>query len=116
MVLPLSAPLTPEGRTYLSIKKKLNEQDLCVVKADKGKALIIMNQSDYHSKMMDLLQSAGASPVRFSVQSHSDDIRALIKSSDKVITRGWTLFRKKASVPKNAERAACFFTYVYKCT
>ena len=36
MVLPLSTPLTPDGRTYLSIKKKLKEQDLCVVKEDKG--------------------------------------------------------------------------------
>lgn len=76
---------SPDTRLVKSISKKVRDNYLCIVKADKGNALIVMPRDDYDRKVTDFLQDSGAKPVRFSIESHSKNIRSLIDSSVLVI-------------------------------
>ena len=77
--------LSSDNRTYI-ILKKLKENNVCFVKADKGESTIVMNREQYQTKIFDFLQENGATPIHYNIKTLSKNIRQLIDNSSLVIT------------------------------
>jgi len=54
----------PVVKTFSSLKRRLNSENLVLVKADKGEAIIIMERAEYDRKILTFLTAAGASLIR----------------------------------------------------
>ena len=72
---------------FISLKRSLLQEDLALVKADKGESLVVMEQSQYEKKMKKFLKDAGAKKIRSPFTSHNEDVRAAISNARFVITK-----------------------------
>jgi len=73
-------------RTFQHLSRKIKEENLALVKADKGGTLVLLTRDQYNKKMHDLLQSSGARPSNACLTKYNADIRGLIKASSLVIS------------------------------
>ena len=80
-VSQLMATPNQTTRTYLQLRKRLKQQNLALMKADKGETLIIMNRADYNKKVWDFLTQAGAKPIRYAFTDYNEKIRAILEKT-----------------------------------
>ena len=67
MMSSVSGSPSLETRTFFTLQKRLQHQNLVIAKADKGESLVILSRSDYDEKMIEFLNTPDAKPIKFSL-------------------------------------------------
>ena len=67
--------------TFFKLRKRLRDEDLAIVKADKGETLVVMNKAYYMDRVHAFLLASGAKPIKFSIGTYNLSVRTAIKSS-----------------------------------
>lgn len=91
----------PNNRVFVQLQRRVQQQDLVIVKADKGETLIILSRTNYEEKMLDFLNRSGAKPSNFNLANYNKEIRAAIKCSTLVIrNQGKDLLQMCVATPR----------------
>jgi len=85
-VSSISVPPPLETRTFFNLQKRLRHQNLVIAKADKGESLVILSRSDYDKKMIEFLNTAGAKPIKFSLDAYKERVWNAMKKASMVIS------------------------------
>ena len=81
-VMNLSPQVTsPNYHAYKQLRKRLKEENLALVKADKGNSLVLMERAAYTQRVYEFLKSSNTIEIPFSIKSINNKIRAAISSS-----------------------------------
>lgn len=67
--------------------KSLKEKDVFYLKADKGNQLVILNKSDYHKRMKEMILSSN------DTQLNQNPINHMVKSANKIIAKVNEVFK-----------------------
>ena len=59
------------NRTFISLRKRLKQHNLIIIKTDTGEALIIHDRDGYEKKILDLLAQSGVKPQRYQFTKRS---------------------------------------------
>jgi len=87
MVTSLNPPSSSRiSRSFSSVKRNLENNNLSLVKADKGDAVVILERSQYIEKVDQLLESAHAKEMKMDLKQYSGNIRRAIKAAPHVIS------------------------------
>lgn len=101
MISQLYTPLTPELRTYFGLKRRLNQEDLVLVKADRGETLVIMQRTQYDMEVLQFLESAGANHINSPSTSYNKEVRDTINKSKYILPEKFSFLRQMSpSLPK----------------
>jgi hypothetical protein len=77
----LSTSSNPDVQAFFKLRKRVKDEDLSIVKFDKGDGLAVMNRLDYLAQMESFLREAGAAVIKFSIESYNSAIRYAISTS-----------------------------------
>jgi len=81
MVTNLSKMTTNlDVRAIFKLKKRLKEEKLVLVKADKGESLVAIEHAAYLGRVNDFLWNSNAVETKFSIKSYSNSVQETINS------------------------------------
>ena len=71
--------------TIASIKKRINDNDLVVSRADNGNTVMILQKTEYDNKVYKVLNSCGATKnAKYSFSAHVTHVRSAINNSNQL--------------------------------
>ena len=77
---------TQNYRAFVNLRKRLKQDDLAIVKADKGEALALIERSAYIHRVYEFLNSSNAVEQKsFSIEIFNKSVRSAIASSSIVV-------------------------------
>ena len=79
----------PYTTTVQELKQKLQEKDIIVIKADKGNCVVLLDRSEYTTKILEFLENRKCAVASvnsdFDYQTHVQEVRAAVLSNTRLI-------------------------------
>ena len=85
---PIPVLRTKQKNTVVHLRKKVKENNTIVTEADKGNTVVLIDQADYHAKMLNCLQDTDATlDPTFSFNVHNENIRKPINDNRYILDK-----------------------------
>jgi len=95
-----------ERDTIMSLRRRINSEHLVLSEADKGNTLVIMDKTEYHQKVTQIIDDkGGVESSDFSFDAHVTEVRKVIRESGHILK---SLSIKKALLVTNPPPPRCY--------